>query len=221
MPKTITDYNKTLIYKIVSKNLNITDCYVGNTINFRQRKSLHKSRCYNKNCKSFNSNIYKFIRQNEGWSNWEMIEIEKYPCSDKREAEARERTHYELLNSSLNSYKPFTTDDEKKEYYKNKSKNYYVNNKNNVLKRSKQYYENNKEYCKEYRKEYYKDNKEKTKQYYENNKEKIKQYYKNNKEKIKSYQNEYYKTNKNEIAKKKKKIYYQKNKDKTICDCVE
>ena len=208
MPKTITDYSKTLIYKIVSKNLNITDCYVGNTINFRQRKSLHKSRCYNKNCKSFNSNIYKFIRQNEGWSNWEMIEIEKYPCSDKREAEARERTHYELLNSSLNSYKPFTTDDEKKEYYvnnKERAKQYYKKNKE----KAKDYYQDNKEKISEKNKEYYQNNKtkinKKAKEKYENNKEKIKQYCENNKEKIKEY----------------KKIYYQKNKDKTICDCVE
>lgn len=162
MPKTITDYSKTLIYKIVSKNLNITDCYVGNTINFRQRKSQHKSRCYNKNCKAFNSNIYKFIRENEGWSNWEMIEIEKYPCSDKREAEARERTHYELLNSNLNSNKPFTTDDEKKEYYNNKAKNFYVNNKEKKLNYQKQYYQKNKKKIKEQKKKIYYKNKEKT-----------------------------------------------------------
>jgi len=200
MPKIITDYSKTLIYKIVSKNLNITDCYVGHTTNFRQRKNKHKSSCNNKNCKSFNCNIYNFIRQNEGWSNWEMIEIEKYPCSDKREATARERTHYELLNSSLNSYKPFTTDDEKRE----NKKQYYEINTNKIKANKKQYYQNNETKLLNYQKQYNEINTNKIKVYkkcyYQKNKEKARQYYQKNKEKIKNY---------------------QKNKNKTICDCVE
>ena len=40
------------------------------------------------------------IRENEGWNNWSMIEIEKYPCNDKNEACARERYWYELLNAN-------------------------------------------------------------------------------------------------------------------------
>ena len=30
------------------------------------------------------------IRDNGGWDNFKMIEVEKYPCKDKRDAERRE-----------------------------------------------------------------------------------------------------------------------------------
>jgi len=144
MPKIATDYSKTLIYKIVCKDLNIKDCYVGHTTNFRQRKSLHKSICNNQNSKYYNNYKYKFIRENGGWENWDMIEIKKYPCNDKREAEAEERRLYEELNSNLNMYRPFRTNEEKKEQIKNyyqenkdtlndNNNNYYLENKNKIL----------------------------------------------------------------------------------------
>jgi len=149
MPKTKTDYSKTLIYKIVCKDLNIKDCYVGNTTNWIKRKSAHKISCNNQNSKEHNFNLYKFIRENGGWDNWEMIEIKKYPCKDKREAEAEERRLYEELNSNLNSQRPFTTNDEKKNYCKNYDKNYYEKNKDTIKEQNKENYEKNKEQIKE------------------------------------------------------------------------
>ena len=72
--------------------------------------------------------MYNTIRNNEGWENWSMIEIEKYPCNDINEACSRERYYYELLNAKLNT-------------------NYPTRN-------GKEYYQDNKEYKKEYSKEY-------------------------------------------------------------------
>ena len=137
MPKIPTDYSKTIFYKIVCKDLDIKDSYVGHTTNFTKRKSCHKSDCNNQNKKNYNFNVYKFIRQYGGWENWEMIEIKKYACNDKREAEVEERKIYEELNSTLNSYRPFTTDDEKREKTKKHSKNYYENNKEEILEKNK------------------------------------------------------------------------------------
>ena len=145
MPKTPTDYSKTLIYKIVCNDLNIKDCYVGHTTNWIKRKSAHKTNCNNQNRKEHNHNVYKFIRQNGGWGNWEMIEIKKYPCNDKREAEAEERRYYEQLNSNLNTYRPFTTKDEKKEQRKDYDKNYNEKNKDKIKEINKNYNENNKD----------------------------------------------------------------------------
>ena len=51
-----------IIYKIVCNDLNITDCYVGSSINFKRRKGEHKSSCNNPNSKIYNLNVYKFIR---------------------------------------------------------------------------------------------------------------------------------------------------------------
>ena len=129
MPKTKTDYSKTIIYKIVCKDLNIKDCYVGHTTNWIKRKSQHKTTCNNKNHKNSNLNVYKFIRENGGWDNWEMIEIKKYPCNDKQQARSEERRLYEELNANLNTRKPLRTEDEKKDYdkeqkQKNKIKRY-------------------------------------------------------------------------------------------------
>ena len=45
MPKTILDYGKTIIYKIVCKELTIKDCYVGHTTDMTKRKHAHKFAC--------------------------------------------------------------------------------------------------------------------------------------------------------------------------------
>ena len=103
MPVQNIDYSKTIIYKIVSIDLNIKDVYIGSTTNFKERKSSHK-RC----SKSVGAclKVYKTIQLNGGWDNWEMIEIEKYPCLDHNEATKRERYYYELLNANLNMVSP-------------------------------------------------------------------------------------------------------------------
>jgi hypothetical protein len=45
-----------------------------------------------------------------------MIEVEKYPCNDKREAERRENEIMKELKASMNTIKSFRTDEERKEY---------------------------------------------------------------------------------------------------------
>jgi hypothetical protein len=43
------------------------------------------------------------IRENGGWDMFRMIEIEKYPCNDRREAEKRENEVMKSLKASMNS----------------------------------------------------------------------------------------------------------------------
>lgn len=90
MPKKAIDYNRTIIYKLI-RNDNIHNPYicVGSTTDFIKRKSAHKNACCNENNKRYNHKVYQIIRQNGGWENWKMLEIEKFPCNDNREAEAR------------------------------------------------------------------------------------------------------------------------------------
>jgi hypothetical protein len=106
MPKKEIDYSNTVIYKIVCNDLTITECYVGHTTNFIQRKHKHKFSCSSNTHIAYNYKIYQFIRANGGWDNWSMIEIEKFSCKDINEATARERHWYEILNSNLNSKYP-------------------------------------------------------------------------------------------------------------------
>ena len=158
MPRTPIDYSKTIIYKLVHKedydNANI---YIGSTTDFIERKHQHKNSCNNEKQKGYNEKKYQYIRDNGGWNEWNMIEIQKYPCNDKREAEAREEYWRCHFNAQLNTKRPYTTYEERKEQLKE----YRENNKDKILKYSKEYKEQNKDKLLKQQKEYRENNKDK------------------------------------------------------------
>ena len=91
MPRTPIDYSKTLIYKLVKNDdYDNANVYVGSTTDFTRRKSEHKTSCNNEKHKEYNDKKYQYIRENGGWNEWLMIEIEKYPCNDGNETRTRE-----------------------------------------------------------------------------------------------------------------------------------
>lgn len=98
-------------YKIVCKDENIKDCYVGKTKDFKNRIKNHKSKCNNENSAQYNFKLYQFIRENGNIDNWNIIEIEKDEYDDK-EACLRERYWFEELNANLNSEIPSRTQKE-------------------------------------------------------------------------------------------------------------
>ena len=49
--------------------------------------------------KKNNSKVYRMMRENGGCEEFKMIEIEKFPCNDKREAEKRESEVMKELKS--------------------------------------------------------------------------------------------------------------------------
>ena len=102
MPKTPMDYSKCCIYKIEHVD-DDTLVYVGHTTNFDKRKTQHKINCKNDNNKHYNLKVYQMIRQNGGWEMFKMIEVEKYPCADRREAERRENEVMKELRASMNT----------------------------------------------------------------------------------------------------------------------
>ena len=155
MPKTILDYSKTIMYKIVCNDLNVKDCYVGHTINMTKRKCCHKHVCNNEKNKDHNLKIYKIIRENGGWDNWTMLLVEKFPCKDKYEACKRERELYEELDAKMNMIRPYRTQEETKE----DQKQYYQEHKEDLKENSKQYYQEHKAECQQRKKQYYQDHK--------------------------------------------------------------
>jgi hypothetical protein len=150
MPKNHTDYSKTIIYKLVKNddydNVNI---YIGNTTNFIKRKNYHKSSCYNVMMHDYYNKKSQYIRDNGGWEEWYMIEIEKYPCNDGNEARAREEYWRCYFNANLNSQKALRTKDEQilyqKEYDKQRWKNMDILDKQKHNERTNNHYHNNKE----------------------------------------------------------------------------
>jgi len=179
MPKVPMDYSKCCIYKI-EHNDDESLVYVGHTTNFDKRKTQHKINCYNDNQKPYNFKVYRMIRENGGWEKFLMLEVEKYPCADKREAERRENEVMKELKTSMNTNKSFRTQDEITEYKKEYDTNYYESNKHKIQEYNKEYSEVHKPKKQEYNKEYYELHKEKKK-------EQVKEYQKNNKlnEKVK------------------------------------
>lgn len=120
----VIDYSNTIMYKLVPNDVNLDLIYIGHTTNFRQRKGHHKICCNNSNNKAYNLKVYKMIRNNGGWFEWSMIEIEKYCCADSNEARKRERQLMEQYNSNLNTYKPYVTPEEAIENKKKYDNNY-------------------------------------------------------------------------------------------------
>jgi hypothetical protein len=94
--------------------------------------------------------VYQCIRDNGGWINWSMIEIEKYKCNDKYEAEKRERYYIEDMKATLNQTIPTRTDLE-----------YKADNRDKILDAKKQYRIINKDKINQYRM----DNKDKIKEH--------------------------------------------------------
>ena len=114
MPRLNVDYSKTVIYKIVCNDENVDYLYIGSTTNFTKRKACHKSCCNNINSIKHNQKKYIEIRNNGGWENFKMIEVEKYPCNDKREAEKREEEVRLELKANMNSIRCYITEEEKR-----------------------------------------------------------------------------------------------------------
>lgn len=159
----VVDYQNSKIYKLWSPSQNLV--YIGSTTqNLAVRKGEH-CRCF----KRWQNGKYHFV------TSFTILEcednridlLEAYPCSNKMKLLSREGYWIKKL-SCVNKVIP-----------NRKQNEYYVDNKEEIIKKQKQYREENGEQIKEQKKEYYEDNKkeilEKQKQYRENNKEKLKE----------------------------------------------
>lgn len=134
------DYSKTQIYKIVSKDSNINNFYIGSTTNWTKRKYRHKTNCNNEKSRNYNLQIYQIIRSNGGFENFNMILIEDYPCKNKRESEKREQYWKDSLKPDMNMINAYTMDIIDKndpEYNKERYQKY----KDTNIKRVKEYHQ--------------------------------------------------------------------------------
>ena len=136
MPKKPIDYSKACIYKIASKDPDITDVYVGSTTNLAKRRHEHKSKCHNCNNKSYNLNVYQFIREHGGFENWNVVKLEDYPCETFEELSKRERYWFEELGATLNRCVPSRKKSEYREQNQDKIREYRELNKEKFLKKN-------------------------------------------------------------------------------------
>jgi len=109
MPRRAVDYSKTIIYKIQHTE-DESLLYIGSTTDFTNRKSQHKSACNNETDRAYDRKVYRMIRENGGWDSFTMVKIEDFPCTDGRDAEAREDELMRQLNANMNMHRAFVED---------------------------------------------------------------------------------------------------------------
>jgi hypothetical protein len=163
------NYQLGKVYKLVN---NVDDkIYVGSTCHsLKRRKQEHKD----KSKISPNTLVYRHI-VNIGWDNVDIVLIEDVPCNSKEELWQRERYYTELYNSELNTLRPITSVEEKRET----RQIYHQNNIDEIIEKRKIHYQKNITKMSEKNKKYYYNNiekmSEKNKKWRQNNKEKIKE----------------------------------------------
>ena len=208
MPQKPIDYSKTVFYKLVCKDITITDLYVGQTTDIKARKHHHKHSCNCENNKNYNNPVYKFIRENGGFTNWDMIVIDSQSCIDSQEAHTIERHYVEILFATLNTNIPSRTYTEWRE-----------TNKDIIKEKRALFYEENKDRIREEHAIFYQENRERIRKeqaiFYQENRERIRGeqsiYTQANKSNKRAYDLLYKEANKDKIR-ELKKLQYQKKK---------
>ena len=111
------DYSRTIIYKLVHKDVNAKlPCYVGFTTDLYRRKAQLKMDCNHPHRKNYNMKMFEEIRNNGGFDNYELVIMEKYPCNNSSDAKMRERYWNEKLNGKEEPItKPVFTIEDKNE----------------------------------------------------------------------------------------------------------
>ena len=141
-------------YMIFCKDENIKDIYIGSTFDIDKRIVNHKSNCNNELSRRHNPKVYKFIRENGGWENFDYKILNIVEFYDQEMRFKQEQSYIRSYTPSLNSHKAFQTDEEYKEYMKI----WIQENKEEIRMREKEYYDKNKEHILEKRRENYYNN---------------------------------------------------------------
>jgi hypothetical protein len=154
------------IYKLIKKDaMNDDMIYIGSTCDISKRWKKH---CDNINNDNYNSKVYKYIRENDGREEWEMIIIDEIEvplkeCEERRKCEQDYITRYDAINK-LNTFKAFRTEED----MLNRYKIYRLNNLEKCSEKDKRTgkirYERDKERMIEKAKLNYEKNKDKIKQ---------------------------------------------------------
>jgi hypothetical protein len=198
LTETTSDIDNYVMYKIYPKNKELGLCYIGHTTNFVERMKRHKLQAVNENGNKSHQKHYLAIRQNGGWDEWEMVEIEKFNGKTRLEARMREQELIEECNANLNTLNAYITEEKRKAIKKAITEKYREENKELIRQQEKKYKEDHKEIIAEQMKKYRSENKEKIY-------EKTKEYRENNKEKHQEWQKAWTEKNK-EILKEKRKL---------------
>ena len=102
------------VYKIVCKDKEITEFYIGSSLDFDKRKQKHESDSNNLNGIQYCSPLYMFINVNGGYDNWKYEVIKEFPNHNKKQLNIEEQKYMDLLKPTLNSHNANGLDIERK-----------------------------------------------------------------------------------------------------------
>ena len=177
----MVNYNNGKIYKIEALNGEEGDIYIGSTTKeyLSQRMDNHRAKYkqWKNNGKTNKISCFELFDK-YGIENCYIVLIEAINAESKNELHAK-KSFYIKNNACINKHFP-----------KRSKKEYYLDNKNDILEKKKDYQINQSEKIKEYNKQYREKNSIKLKEY-------NKQLYELNKEKRKENSKKYYNEHKN------------------------
>ena len=133
------DYQLGKIYKI-SNDIDDEEYYGSSTYPYLTERM----RCHHNCCKDItgrrDSILYKKMRE-IGFEHFKIELVERYPCNSKEELNIKEQYYLDLHKPKLND---FNAIGQSEEYYKERKREKYLENRDEVLKINKERYEKNK-----------------------------------------------------------------------------
>ena len=152
----MSDYSKGQIYKIVDKGFN--KCYIGSTVQKLSCRMAGHRRDYDRYLSGshpYKNSIFNLFDE-FGVDNCKIVWIEDYPCSSKKELEAREgkyQKEIECVNKVIAGRTLEEYYQDNKEKINKANQEYYFKNREKTIARQLENYHNNKEVKKELNKE--------------------------------------------------------------------
>lgn len=131
------DFNNCVLYHIRFKKTKVT-IYVGSTTHFPQRQRNHKYRCTNEKQKEYNLPLYKYIRANGSFDDFEVVPIKCFSCNNKTELLLEEQKEIDNHDTLYNGCRAYT---DTKEYIKQ----YRIENRTEIKEYNKQYHHDHRE----------------------------------------------------------------------------
>ena len=107
-----------VFYLIKCKDLEVKETYIGKTVDFQQRKSIHKYHFLTGNCK-----LYQCMRANGGWDNWTIEPVHRIICSQETSCFLEESLMLRY-GTTLNMHRQYNY--AKQSYNKGKCKEHYA-----------------------------------------------------------------------------------------------
>ena len=154
-----------IVYKLFCYDQDVKACYVGSTKNIKTRMRDHRSNTNCKTRKEHNSVLYETIRNTGGWNNWSYQILATMRVNNYTELHKFEALYIKSTKNTLNKSIPTRT---RKEYYDQErsnilayKKSYHQNNRNKLIKKRRERYHENKDYYRIKAKAYYDLNKDK------------------------------------------------------------